>query len=397
MPVALATDLPEAETLIELVRTLSSACSQTEITRRVTRAVRTLTGADGATFVLKEGDSCFYADDDFDSDLAPPQWRGQRFPLASCVSGWAMDQNSTVTIPDVWADDRISQSAYRPSFVRSLVVAPVHTDAPVAAIGAYWAKPVKPRRQDIATIETIAHAAALALQNLELTNSLRTAVASKSRLLAAVGHDLRQPLQSLALFASVLEVQATTPMAKEAATRLNAAVDRMANLLGSILALADLDSGSISASPQPVGVDALLAPLEAEMAPEAAAKGIKLVRVPCSAQVLTDAGLMTAILRNLTANAIRYTERGKVLLGARRLGDSVGLLVGDTGIGIDPGQQTSIFEDFYQIDNSARDFSAGTGVGLSIVRRLVDILGHRIGLRSAKGRGSLFTVTLPTA
>ncbi|MGE5518128.1 MAG: GAF domain-containing sensor histidine kinase [Bacteroidota bacterium] len=393
MPGAAAADTTEADTLIELVRSLVSATSQTDITGRVTRAVRRLTGAAGATFILKEGECCYYADE----DAASPLWKGARFPLANCASGWAMDQNVTVVIPDIRADGRIPQAAYRPTFVRSMVVSPVRTDAPIAAIGAYWAKPVKPRRQDVATIETIAHAAALALQNLELLNSLRAAAATKSRLLTAVGHDLRQPLQSLALFASVLETEATSQVARQAAAQLNASVDRMANLLGSILALADLDSGEIVTQCRPVTVDALLAPLEAEMAAEAEAKGVRLVRLRCSASVRTDAGLMSAILRNLVSNAIRYTERGKVLVGARRRGDHVLLVVGDTGIGIEPAQQAAIFEEFYQVGNSNRDFTAGTGVGLAMVRRLVDILGHRIHLRSVVGRGSLFTVVLPSA
>lgn len=393
MPVAAAEETSEADVLINLVRRLVSANDQAEITSRVTQAVRALTGAAGATFVLKEGACCYYADE----DAVTPMWRGERFPLANCVSGWAMERNITVVIPDIRADPRIPMAAYRPTFVRSMVVAPVNIDAPVAAIGAYWAQPVQPRSSDVATIETIAHAAALALQNLQLMNSLRAAAETKSRLLNAVGHDLRQPLQSLALFASVLESEVTTPMARKAATQLNASVDRMANLLGSILALADLDNGEIVTQCRPVPVDALLAPLEAEMAEEATAKGIRLIRVPCSASVRTDAGLMTAILRNLVSNAIRYTNHGKVLIGARRHGDHIQVMVGDTGIGIEPAQQATIFEEFYQVGNPGRDFAAGTGVGLAIVRRLVDILGHSIRLHSEMGRGSLFTVTLPSA
>lgn len=391
MPVAFPAEAPETEGLIDLVRSLVSATSHAEITARVTRAVRRLTSAAGATFVLKEGEWCYYADE----DAISPMWKGERFSLASCVSGLAMDQNTTIVIPDVRADERVPQAAYRPTFVRSMVVAPVNTGAPVAAIGAYWAKPVKPCRQDVATIETIAHAAALAMQNLELMNSLRAAAATKSRLLTAVGHDLRQPLQSLALFASVLEREVQTPVAQQAASQLTASVDRMANLLGSIMALADLDTGEIAVQCRTVEVNTLLAPLEAEMAGDAAAKGIRLVRVPSSLRVSTDAGLMTAILRNLVANAIRYTHQGKVVIGARRRRGQVALVVGDTGIGIDPAQQATIFEEFYQVDNPARDFSAGTGVGLAIVRRLVDILGHKITLRSTIGHGSRFTVVLP--
>lgn len=393
MPFPLEVASPPIETLIDLVQRLSLATTQGEITTTVTRAIRRLTDADGATFVFKEGECCYYADE----DAIAPLWKGRRFPLAQCVGGWAMDNGRTVVIDDIRHDNRLPQADYRPTFVRSLAVAPVRTNAPIAAIGAYWATAKHPAEADIAMLQAIAHAAALALQNLELVNSLKAAAETKARLLTAVGHDLRQPLQSLTLFAGVLEGEATSPTAKAAVAQINAAVDRMANLLGSILALAELGSGTITVHRSEVAVDSLLAPLEAEMAPQAEAKGIGLRRVPCSAQISTDPGLLSAILRNLITNSIRYTSRGRVVVGARRRGKDVTLIVGDTGIGIEAAKQAMIFEEFYQVGNSARDFASGTGVGLAIVRRLVDILGHRIQVRSIEGRGSLFTVTVPAA
>lgn len=384
---------PPTEALIDLVQHLSIATSQREITSTVTRAVRRMLGADGATFVFREGDCCYYADE----DTAQPLWKGKRFPLADCIGGWVMDHRQTAVIDDVMGDERIPHAAYRPTFVRSLAVAPVRAQAPVAAIGAYWARQRQPGSDQVALLQAIAHAASLAIENLRLVNSLKAAAETKSRLLTAVGHDLRQPLQSLSLFASVLEGEATSPTARTAAGQINEAVDRMANLLGSILALAELDTGNIRVSRAPVPVEELLAPLQAEMAPQAEVKGIGLARVGSSLKVLTDAGLMSAILRNLVANSIRYTERGRVLMGARRHGEWVDLLVGDTGIGIEAAHQSAIFEEFYQVGNAERDFAAGTGVGLAIVRRLVDVLGHGIKVRSIEGRGSLFTVTVPVA
>ncbi|MBC7950992.1 MAG: GAF domain-containing sensor histidine kinase [Rhodospirillaceae bacterium] len=381
------------QTLIDLVQRLSLATSQAEITATVTRAIRRLTDADGATFVFREGECSYYADE----DAITPLWKGRRFPLAQCIGGWTMEHGRMAVIDDIRGDDRIPEAAYRPTFVRSLAVAPVRTNTPIAAIGAYWATAKRPADVDIAMLQAIAHAAALALQNLELVNSLKAAAETKARLLTAVGHDLRQPLQSLTLFAGVLEGEATSPTGKAAVGQINAAVDRMANLLGSILALAELGNGGITVQRSQVAVDALLEPLEAEMAPQAMAKGITLRRMPSSARISTDPGLLSAVLRNLMANSIRYTARGRVVVGARRHGDTVTLIVGDTGIGIDAAKQAMIFEEFYQIGNSARDFTSGTGVGLAIVRRLVDILGHHIQVRSIEGRGSLFAVTVPAA
>jgi two-component system CheB/CheR fusion protein len=393
MSLALAAEASDVESLIDLVRHLSQACNSADIIAKAVHAVRRLTGAEGATFAVKEGESCHYVDE----DAVAPLWRGQHFPVKTCVSGWVITHGKTAVVADILQDARVPDALYAPTFVRSLVAAPVNTASTRASIGAYWARTRRPSDDEVATVETIAHATALALQNMELTSSLRAAAATKSRLLTAVGHDLRQPLQSLALFASVLEGEANTEIARQAASQLNASVDRMANLLGAIMALADLDSRTVAVSKRPVTVDALFEPLEEEMAPQARAKGIELRRIPSNATVMTDPGLMTAVLRNLVANAIRYTHRGGVLLGARRRGDEVHLMVADTGIGIDPAQQASIFEEFYQVGNSARDFTAGTGVGLAMVRRLVDILGHRIRLHSVEGRGSQFVVVLPAA
>lgn len=391
MPAALDAAAPSIKTLIDLVQSLSLATTQSEITATVIRAIRRLTDADGATFIFKEGECCYYADE----DAIAPLWKGRRFPLEQCVSGWAMNNGRVAVIEDVRGDMRIPQTTYRPTFVRSLAVAPVLTNTPIAAIGAYWATLKQPGEGDVTMLEAIAHAAALALQNLDLVTSLKAAAETKTRLLTAVGHDLRQPLQSLTLFAGVLESEAATPATRVAVGQINAAVDRMANLLGSILALAELGTGAITVNRCEVTVDSLLVPLEAEMEPQAKAKGIALRRVPCTAQISTDPGLLTAILRNLLANSIRYTEQGRVVVGARRCGDHIVLIVGDTGIGIEAAKQAVIFEEFYQIGNSGRDFTSGTGVGLAIVRRLVDILGHRIQIRSIEGRGSLFTVAVP--
>lgn len=395
MPAVTEAAVLPIETFVNLVQRLSQVSSESEITGTVTRAIRRLTDADGATFVLKEGESCYYTDE----DTAAPAWIGSRFPLPQRIHGWAMAHSHTVVLDDVHGDGHVPPpcSAQRPGFLRSLVMVPVRTDGPIAAIGAYWSRPKQPSPSDVAMLEAIAHAATLAIKNLDLVNSLKAAAETKARLLTAVSHDLRQPLQSLSLFAGFLEGEAGSPAAQKAATQIAIAVDRMANMLGSILALADLNGDLVAVKRSTIGVDALLAPLVAELQPQAEAKDIALRYVASSAKVYTDPGLITAILRNLMTNSIRYTESGRVLAGARRHGDEILLVVADSGIGIEADKQAMIFEEFYQVGNQARDFSSGTGVGLAIVQRLIHILGHRIGVRSIEGRGSLFTVALPAA
>ena len=119
--------------------------------------------------------------------------------------------------------------------------------------------------------------------------------------------------------------------------------------------------------------------------------------MPGSATVATDPELLDRILRNLLANAVSYTSSGGILLGCRRSGDSVRIIVADTGPGIPEPQQHQIFEEFYQVGNPERDRSRGFGLGLAIVRRIADMLEHPVAVRSVVGKGSVFSVTVPLA
>jgi GAF domain-containing protein len=140
-------------TLLEATRgRLMAARSQDEIIAIVRGTARNVISADGVTFVLREYSHCHYVEE----DAIAPLWKGQRFPMTSCISGWAMMNARTAVIPDIFADDRIPHDVYRKTFVRSLVMAPAGFDTPVAAIGAYWRdKPVINARE-VAVVETIA-------------------------------------------------------------------------------------------------------------------------------------------------------------------------------------------------------------------------------------------------
>lgn len=130
----------------------------------VRRAARGLAHADGATFILRDVDHCFYADE----DAISPLWKGQRFPLTRCISGWAMLHGQTVVVPDITADDRIPIESYRPTFVKSLVMVPVGREKPVAAIGAYWARRHTATRHEIAALEELAASAKQAIKRIGL-------------------------------------------------------------------------------------------------------------------------------------------------------------------------------------------------------------------------------------
>jgi two-component sensor histidine kinase len=150
--------------MLAIMRRLSSARTLDEIMTVVSAGVRALLQADGATFVLREGERCFYAEE----DAVSPLWRGRRFPLSACISGWCMLNRQSVAVADIYQDDRIPADTYRPTFVRSLAMAPVGRDEPVAALGAYWAEVREPRAEEVELLQDIADAAALAVANVQL-------------------------------------------------------------------------------------------------------------------------------------------------------------------------------------------------------------------------------------
>lgn len=172
MNVVAAFEIAEDSGSVEdLVLALSMARGLDEIMAIVRTRVRALVGADGITFVLRDGDKCYYADE----DAITPLWKGQSFPAETCISGWAMIHREVVTIEDIYADDRIPHAAYRPTFVKSLAMVPVRREDPVAAIGAYWARRHQPSPGEIAILQRIANSTAVAMTNVSLIEALVTA------------------------------------------------------------------------------------------------------------------------------------------------------------------------------------------------------------------------------
>ena len=152
-----------SEQLLGIVRALSYARTLLEVTAIVRRAVRQLTGADGATFVLREGERVHYVDE----DAIGPLWKGRRFNIQACISGWSILHRKTAAIEDITTNPRIPQEAYRTTFVKSLAMVPIRSEDPVGAIGAYWARRHKPTRQELYVLQTLADAAALAFTNFQ--------------------------------------------------------------------------------------------------------------------------------------------------------------------------------------------------------------------------------------
>jgi signal transduction histidine kinase len=251
----------------------------------------------------------------------------------------------------------------------------------------------------------LARSLTLQLENAALADDLRAqkgmveqASLAKSRFLATASHDLRQPVHALGMFIGALRSHRLPPRSVTLIDHIDASVGSLDSLFTSLLDISKLDAGVVEGHPVHVPVEPLLARILRDLEGEAAAKAIELSLVPTSLAVRSDPILLERILRNLIGNAVRYTQAGRVLVGCRRLGGNhVGLEVWDTGPGIAEDQREAVFEEFYQLSNPDRDRAKGLGLGLAIVRRLTDILGHRLSLDSRPGRGSVFRLAMPRA
>jgi two-component system CheB/CheR fusion protein len=215
---------------------------------------------------------------------------------------------------------------------------------------------------------------------------------AKSRFLAAASHDLRQPLQTLILLQELLAKTVEGERAQKLVARLAPTLDAMSGMLNTLLDINQIEAGTIRAEIVNFPIRDLLDRLRDEFTYHAQAHRLALRAVSCSLSIRSDPRLLEQMIRNLLSNALKYTKRGKVLLGCRRLEGMLSIEIWDTGVGIPEEELHAIFEEYHQLDNAAHQRSRGLGLGLPIVQRLGNLLGHRVRVRSHRGKGSVFSI-----
>ena len=241
-----------------------------------------------------------------------------------------------------------------------------------------------------------------ALRSIERTNGYlyrakqqaEAASSLKSSVLISVTHDLLQPLNAARLTLSTFAEMNVSEQGAALIEQVDRSLLTLEDLLRTLLDISKLDAGVLKPEARPILISSLFDPLRNELAPLAAKRGLTLKIIPSSLAVISDPLMLRRILQNLLANALRYTQRGGVLMGCRRRGDEIYIQVHDTGPGIPEAQRQAIFQEFQRGEADAGD-GAGFGLGLSIVRRFATVLGHDIQLASNVGHGSTFSVALP--
>jgi signal transduction histidine kinase len=395
-------DVQGMERLISALQELLRARDLPAIMAVVRRAARELTSADGATFVLRDGESCAFADE----DAIEPLWKGRRFPIGACPSGWAMLHREPVVVPDVEADPRAPAEVFRSTFVKSLAIVPIRSVAPVGAIGTYWASPHRPSAAQLRLLSALADGTAAAIENVErhaevaLQAKERGAQLELSRkeldsFSYSVSHDLRAPLRSIDGFSQALAEDLEGKLDESAAGhlgRVRAAAKRMGQLIEDLLELsrtsrAPLERGTVD-------VSALALEVVQSLERHEPGRSVTFTVQP-GMSAHADARLLRGVLEHLLGNSWKFTgkrEDARVELSAASEGGETVYTVRDNGAGFDMQYATRLFSPFQRL-HDAKEFP-GNGVGLATVQRIVHRHGGRIWAESRAGEGATFRFTL---
>ncbi len=403
-------DIRGMQHLVTVVQRLSLARNLETVMSIVRRAARELTGADGATFVLRDEGRCYYADE----DAISPLWKGQRFPMNVCISGWAMLNRQPAMIEDIYQDDRIPHDAYRPTFVKSLVMVPIRRVEPIGAIGTYWATRHRATPEDVSLLQALADSASIAMEAVDVFANLEKRVGERTEELKrrttelellnreleafsySVAHDLRAPLITIDGFAQVLAETLRERLDDSDRAHLGhiqGSVSRMHKLIEDLLGLSKI----VRAPMLPTTVDftALARDIATRLkhsAPER--RGEFVISSDLTAE--GDTGLLRIVLDNLLANAWKFTsKRAHALIEFGATTDGTGervYFVRDNGAGFDTRYAGKLFGPFQRC-HSQSDFP-GTGIGLATCQRIVHRHGGKIWTEAQVDRGATFYFSL---
>jgi len=403
MPVSMNPPDVDVERLVAVIQELSYLRDLDGVMGVVRRAARELTRADGVTFVLREGDDVFYAEE----NAIAPLWQGRRFPASACVPGWVMRHREPAVIEDIHADPRVLVDAYRDTFVKSLAMVPVRAADPIGAIGAYWATRHRATDREIQLLSTLAGSTAIAMANAELYQEARAARAAaeaasraKDEFLAVLSHELRTPLTSILGWMRMVR---TRTLDADQLARAHEIIERNAQvhermieaLVDASRALADRLPLTLSA----VDLAAIVRDACGALEPAASAQQVAFASAVDGAPlpVSGDAVRLRWALDAVLGNALKFTPRGgRIDVACGRADGRVEVSVCDTGKGIDAAFLPHVFERFRQEDGGKTRPQGGLGLGLSLALHIVEQHGGTIRAESAgRGLGSTFVMALP--
>lgn len=391
--------------LVEVVQQLSLARDLAAIADIVRHAARELTQADGATFVLRDNEQCYYVEE----DAISPLWKGQRFPLNACVSGWVMTHAESIAIEDIYSDPRVPIDAYRPTFVKSLAMVPIRRSNPLGAIGNYWASPHTPTPEQLSLLEALANTTAVAIENVQLYAQLEQRVQQRTQELQevnreleaysyAISHDLRAPLRAINGQLQILVEDFTAELGDEAKHCIADARDsarHMGALITDLLRLSRVNQTNLHR--EPINLSELITQCIERTHIQQPDRQIK-THIAANVTVSADRGLLNAAIDNLISNAFKYSSGRQVAeieFGVMTDAAPTTYFIKDNGVGFDMKFADKLFQPFQRMHNSTE--FAGTGIGLATVRRVIERHGGHIWADTKPDQGATFYFTLNNA
>jgi signal transduction histidine kinase len=389
--------------LIAAIQALSLARNMEAIIDIVRKAARDVCQSDGASFILRDGERCHYVDE----DAISPLWKGQKFPLSTCVSGWAMLNRKPAVIEDIYQDERVPQDAYQPTFVKSLVIVPIRTEMPIGAIGIYWAKHHAASEKEVELLQALANTTSVAVENVRLYEELEQRVEDRTRQLAqvnrelegfsySVSHDLQSPLRHINGYASMLladHAAALDEKGRAYLSRIEASTMRMGKLVADLLRLAKFSK--IELKMECVDLSKMARDLGERLREESPGRLVELI-VQEGVVVDGDVALLRVVLENLLGNAWKFTskrEKARIEFGSAEKDGTTAYFVRDNGAGFDMKFAQKLFTPFQRLHDE-HDFT-GSGIGLATVARVVSRHGGRVWCVAEPGQGAAIYFTLP--
>lgn len=424
-------DKEQFEILLSAVQKLSLSRDIESVMEIVKTAARRIANSDGVTFVLREGDLCYYVDE----DAISPLWKGLKFPMEICISGWVMIHREVAVIEDIYVDDRIPADAYRPTFVKSLAMVPIRKENPLGSVGIYWARNYKATSEEINLIQSLADSTAIAIENIyaiktleETNNSLKNEIhesklkteeltrinkvleqtmerleisnATNSKLSAIIAHDLKSPFNSLLGFSDLLlkniHVYDISKIENQI-QHIHKIAHNTYSLLLDLLSWAKALSGQLIFEPQSIDLKEICIEIIRSFGDISDKKNIKIsLSVHLNEKIMADIHMLQTILRNLISNAIKYSEsNGQIYIYTVTNQEYVTIVVADNGIGIAPNDIEKLWDIRKQFTTLGTANESGSGFGLVLCREFVEKHGGKIWVESEPGKGSEFKFTIP--